>query len=349
MKQIISISLLCIYTNCYSQLPVTIQHKIDSLVGAKAIPGIIIGTTDLKTRSYYTAGFANKETSQLFDAATQVEIGSIGKTFTAYILTSVLIKNKISDSAFIGTYLPDSIQQNSSVANIRFVELMNHTAGLPRLPNNMGTPINSMQPYENYSEQKLFSYLKTVILTKNGKVNYSNLGAGLAGVLAERISRKSYDQLLKQYITKPFKMSYTLMNAAPNRAVSIGYFNDSVATYWTMNSLKAAGGIKSDATDMLSYIEYLLKNDQSLVIQNITKPTAVINKRLQIAKGWHILSLPNNSSLYWHSGGTYGFSTFCAFHKETGKGIFIAVNAFNKNNIVDGIGIDIMSKMLDLK
>ena len=349
MKQIIAISLLCIYTNCYSQLPVTIQHKIDSLVGAKAIPGIIIGTTDLKTRSYYTAGFANKETSQLFDAATQVEIGSIGKTFTAYILTSVLIKNKISDSAFIGTYLPDSIQQNSSVANIRFVELMNHTAGLPRLPNNMGTPINSMQPYENYSEQKLFSYLKTVILTKNGKVNYSNLGAGLAGVLAERISRKSYDQLLKQYITKPFKMSYTQMNAAPNRAVSIGYFNDSVATYWTMNSLKAAGGIKSDATDMLSYIEYLLKNDQSLVIQNITKPTAVINKRLQIAKGWHILSLPNNSSLYWHSGGTYGFSTFCAFHKETGKGIFIAVNAFNKNNIVDGIGIDIMSKMLDLK
>jgi len=349
MKYIIAISLLCIYTNCYSQIPVTIQHKIDSLVAAKAIPGIIIGTTDLKTRSYYTAGFANKETSQLFDAATQVEIGSIGKTFTAYILTSVLIKNKISDSAFIGTYLPDSIQQNSSVANIRFVELMNHTAGLPRLPNNMGTPINSMQPYENYSEQKLFSYLKTVIITKNGKVNYSNLGAGLAGVLAERISRKSYEQLLKKYITKPFKMSYTQMKGAPNRVISIGYFNDSVATYWTMNSLKAAGGIKSDATDMLSYIEYLLKNDQSLVIQNITKPTAVINKRLQIAKGWHILSLPNNSSLYWHSGGTYGFSTFCAFHKETGKGIFIAVNAFNKNNIVDGIGIDIMSKMLDLK
>ncbi len=349
MRQIFTIAILLILTNCSAQFPITIQQKIDSLVAAKAIPGIIIGTTDQNKRSYFTAGFANKETAQSFDAFTQFEIGSISKTFTAYILTSILIDKKISDSAFIGAYLPDSIQQNSSIANIRFVELMNHTAGLPRLPNNMGITFYSMQPYEYYGEQQLFSYLKTAILAKDGKVSYSNLGAGLAGVLAERISRKSFEQLLKQYITKPFKMSYTQMNAASNRPKSIGYYNDSIATYWEMNILKAAGGIKSDAADMLSYIEYLLKNDQSDVIQNITTPTATINKRLQIAKGWHILSLPNNSSLYWHNGGTYGFSTFCAFQKETGKGIFIAVNAFNKNNIVDGLGVELMSKMLDIK
>ena len=144
-------------------------------------------------------------------------------------------------------------------------------------------------------------------------------------------------------------MSYTQTKVAPNRSKSIGYFKDSIAVYWNMNSLRAAGGIKSDATDMLTYIEYLLQNDRSLVIQNITKPTAAMNKQLQIGKGWLIRMLSNNSSLYWHNGGTYGFSTFCAFHKETGKGIFIAVNAFEKNNIVDGLGVEIMGKMLDLK
>jgi CubicO group peptidase (beta-lactamase class C family) len=196
----------------------------------------------------------------------------------------------------------------------------------------MGTPVNPMQPYENYGEKELFSYLKNATINKDGKSNYSNLGAGLAGVLAERITGSSYEQLLKKYITNPFNLKYSQLNAATNRAKSIGYFDNAIATYWNMNSLKAAGGIKSDATDMLAYIEYLLQNNQSPVIQNITKPTLSINKRLQIAKGWHILSLPNNTSLYWHNGGTYGFSTFCAFHKETGKGIFIAVNAFNKNN-----------------
>ncbi len=349
MKQILTLVILLVITNCSAQLTITIQQKIDSLVAAKAIPGIIIGTTNQNKRSYYTAGFANKETTQLFDSTTQVEIGSITKTFTAYILTSVLINKKISDSTFIGAYLPDSIKQNSSIANIRFIELLNHTSGLPRLPTNMSNPENPMQPYENYGEQQLFSYLKIATLTKDGKSNYSNLGAGVAGVLAERISGKTYEQLLKQYITKPFKMSHTQMNAALNRPISIGYFNDSLATYWNMNSLRAAGGIKSDATDMLSYIEYVLKNNQSLVIQNITNPTLIINKRLQIAKGWHILSLSNKTSLYWHNGGTYGFSTFCAFHRESGKGIFIAVNAVNKNNIVDGLGVEIMRKMLELK
>ena len=349
MKQILTIAILLVCTNCSAQLPITIQQKIDSLVAAKAIPGIIIGTTDQNKRTYYTAGFANKETSQLFDATTQVEIGSISKTFTAYILTSVLIDKKINDSTFIGAYLPDSIQQNSSIANIRFVELMNHTSGLPRLPNNIGAQFYTMQPYETYDNQQLFAYLKTALLTKDGKLNYSNLGVGLAGVLAERISLKTYEQLLNKYITKPLKMSYTQTNVAPNRSKSKGYYYNAEAAYWNMNSLRAAGGIKSDATDMLTYIEYLLKNDRSLVIQNITKPTAAMNKRLQIGKGWLIRLLSNSTSLYWHDGGTYGFSTFCAFHKETGKGIFIAVNANDKNTISSELGLEIMSKMLDLK
>ncbi len=349
MKQICVLTVLFVYTNSFAQLPITIQQKIDSLVAAKAIPGIIIGTTDQNKRSYYTAGFANKESAQLFDATTQVEIGSITKTFTAYILTSVLINNKISDSAFIGTYLPDSVQQNNSIANIRFVELMNHTSGLPKVPNNMGITFYSMQPYESYGEQQLFSFLKPASISKDGKYNYSNLGVGLAGVLAERISGKTYEQLLKQYITKPFKMSYTQMNVAPNRAKSKGYFKDGEAVYWNMNSLKAAGGIKSDATDMLTYIEYFLHKHQSLVIQDITKPTAIINKRMQIGKGWHILSQTNNTSLYWHNGETYGFDTFCAFNIETGKGIFIAVNVFGKTNIVDRLGLDIMNQMLGFK
>lgn len=349
MKQILAIIVLFIYTNCFAQLPITIQNKIDSLVAAKAIPGIIVGTTDLKTSNFYTAGFANKETTQLFDAATQVEIGSISKTFTAYILTAVLIKNKISDSAFIGTYLPDSIQKNSSITNIRFIELMNHTSGLPRLPNNMGIALYSMQPYDSYGKFELFSYLKTASISKDGKYNYSNLGAGLAGVLAERISGKTYEQLLRKYITKPFKMKYTQMNVAPNRSISKGYFKNGEAVFWNMNSLKAAGGIKSDATDMLLYIDYLLRHDQSSIIQNITNPTAIINKRFLIGKGWHIISLSNNTSLYWHNGETRGFGTFCAFHKESGKGIFIAVNESGKNNIVDKLGFDLMSKMLGFK
>lgn len=324
-----------------------IQQKIDSLVNSKAIPGIIVGISDRGVRRYYNGGFANKDTRQPFDAATQVEIGSITKTMTAYLLSAVLKEQKISDTAAIGPYLPDSVRTNVSVSAIRFVELMNHTSGLPRLPENIGPTVrNPLQPYAAYGPEQLYAYLAKAIPDSTGKVSYSNLGAGLAGVLAARISGIPYEQLLKKYITLPFGMQHTDTSAAPGRPFSTGYYNEQPAEYWTMHVLKPAGGVKSDAADMLNYLEQLIRNQQSAVVSSITTPTASINNRLLVAKGWHILILPNQRSLLWHNGGTFGFSSFSAFHKESGKALFLSVNAFNKNNIGDAFGIEIMTKLL---
>lgn len=324
-----------------------IQQKIDSLVKSKAVPGIMVGISDQGVRRYYSGGFANKATRQLFDTATQVEIGSITKTMTAYLLTAVLQEQRISDTTAIGPYLPDSVRTNPHLSTIRFVELMNHTSGLPRLPDNINLTVkNPLQPYAAYGPEQLYAYLAKAIPDSNHKVSYSNLGAGLAGILAARISGIPYEQLLKKYITIPFGMHHTDTSAAPGRPFSTGYYNEQPAEYWTMHVLKPAGGVKSDAADMLNYLEQLIRNQQSAVVGSITTPTASINNRLLVAKGWHILIMPNQSSLFWHNGGTFGFSTFCAFHKESGKALFLFVNAFNKNNIGDAFGIEIMTKLL---
>lgn len=324
-----------------------IQQKIDSLVKSKAVPGIMVGISDQGVRRYYSGGFANKATRQLFDTATQVEIGSITKTMTAYLLTAVLQEQRISDTTAIGPYLPDSVRTNPHLSTIRFVELMNHTSGLPRLPDNINLTVkNPLQPYAAYGPEQLYAYLAKAIPDSNHKVSYSNLGAGLAGILAARISGIPYEQLLKKYITIPFGMHHTDTSAAPGRPFSTGYYNEQPVEYWTMHVLKPAGGVKSDAADMLNYLEQLIRNQQSAVVGSITTPTASINNRLLVAKGWHILIMPNQSSLFWHNGGTFGFSTFCAFHKESGKALFLSVNAFNKNNIGDAFGIEIMTKLL---
>ncbi|MEI6265238.1 MAG: serine hydrolase [Sphingobacteriia bacterium] len=338
----------CCFLNAAAQTNnAWIQQRIDSLTTAAiSIPGIVIGTINKEERKYYYSGVANKSTKIAFDSVTQLEIGSITKTFTAYILSSILQEKKIADTSSIGAYLPDSVSQNKSVSNIRFIELLNHTAGLPRIPDNMGTPSNLLQPYMGYGSSQLFQFLLSYKIDTSHKVNYSNLGVGLAGVLAERISQKSYDQLLKQYITGPAQMKHTGLKAAPNQKISIGYFDETISTYWDMAILQAAGAIKSDVYDMLNYLEFIINKKESSIIKNITTPTATINKRLQVAKGWHILNGANNQVIIWHNGGTYGFSTFCGLHLESGKAVFLAINAYNKNQIADGLGVEILSKML---
>ncbi|MBK9531872.1 MAG: serine hydrolase [Chitinophagaceae bacterium] len=71
-------------------------------------------------RSFYQAGFADPDRQMPFDSSTTFEIGSITKTFTAYVLTAVLMENNISETGPVINYLPDSVRQNQHLSSISF-------------------------------------------------------------------------------------------------------------------------------------------------------------------------------------------------------------------------------------
>ncbi len=348
---ILPLSILSFFSNCVAQtvkksLPEFIRHNVDSIYKKENLPGIFIGILNNDQRSYYTAGFADPEKQMPFDAATIFEIGSITKTFTAYVLMAVLMENKIAETRSIIKYLPDSVQQNNNLDSISFLSLMNHTSGLPRLPANMKIA-NARQPYENYAAEDLFSYLKNCKLKPDGKSNYSNLGAGLAGVLAERISGRSYAALLDQYIFIPFKM-INQDDSSQNK--SVGYFaKDDKAEYWNLNVLAPAGGIHSSANQMLTYLHNMSFPSAGVsktIMDKLTTQTVSFNPRVGVGLGWHLLNEKNLQPIYWHNGGTYGFSTFCAFTKDKSKAVVVVINQFNKNASSDGLGIKIIKRLL---
>ena len=126
-----------------------IQQQTDSIYKKESLPGFFVGVLNNGERLFFNTGFADPEKKMPYDSATMFEIGSITKTFTAYVLTAVLMKNKIAETDFIVKYLPDSVRQNQNLNKISFLNLMNHTSGLPRLPENMKLD-SSRQPYENY-------------------------------------------------------------------------------------------------------------------------------------------------------------------------------------------------------
>ena len=99
MRQLtLSFCFLLLLTSCQAQtkpadandLAPFIQHKGDSLYKAANLPGLYVGIIDGGQRQYFSFGYANKESRQAFDSTTLFEIGSITKTFTAYIIEKVL-------------------------------------------------------------------------------------------------------------------------------------------------------------------------------------------------------------------------------------------------------------------
>jgi CubicO group peptidase (beta-lactamase class C family) len=340
-KSIISVLFILIMSSVQAQDFQTVQQQIDSIyLKEKLSGGILVGILQNGKRQFYTAGYADSDQKVRFDANTIFEAGSITKTFTAYILMKVLAEKKINEKTSILKYLPDSVQANKSLEKISFLNLMNQTSGLPRLPDNLS--VTGKAPYDDYKLKDLYEFLKKYNLQTTGKYEYSNLGFGLAGILAERIAGKTYEKLLQTYIYEPFGMLKNIKNS--NKAK--GYFEGKPTPFWQMNCLASAGSVQCSADDMLSYLENISvpNSNNKILIDTLTSETAVVNKKVSIARGWHIFK-SKDYDLIWHNGGTYGFSTFTAFSKNQKNGIIVVVNEFNKNQISDVLGIKLMEKI----
>lgn len=328
-----------------------VKQKTDAAFSKNTVPGIFVLYSNQGKHAFYTTGYAQPEKKLPFDMQTFFEIGSITKTFTAYVLLNVLNQHTISDTSSILPYLPKEVQANKNLEGISFLNLMNHTAGLPRLPENMALVENDLQPYQQYDSKKLFDYLATAKPTAKGSYAYSNLGCGLAGVLAERISGKSYAALLDQYIFLPFKMVDKNNTIEKSDNKSQGYIADNEKSeYWNMNVLAPAGGLKCTGTEMLRYFTCMSKPinaSSKAIIDSLTQPTLRLSPATSICRAWHTVERKNKPVVYWHNGGTYGFSTFGAFVKETGQFVLVIVNKFDTNNVSDMLGMTIINKMLE--
>jgi len=318
-----------------------IQRRGDSLQKANKLPGLFVGVFDGE-RKFFNFGYADPAAKTPFDASIVFEAGSITKTFTAYILETVLRSKGISDTSSIFSYLPDSVQTNKSLAPITFLSLLNHTSGLPRLPDNLD--LTSTAPYDGYTVNDLFSYLKRATLKPDGKSNYSNLGAGLAGVLAERIAGKDYKTLLQEYVFQPFGMKDAMSSSNSKKAQ--GHLEGAPNPFWNMNVLYPAGGAQCSANDMLNYLQ-AMSSGKSEVLQKVLQHTVSVSPTVSVCSAWHTLEQKGKPTIYWHNGGTYGFSTFAGFVKETGRCVIVVVNQFNQNGVSDGFGMAIMKKMLE--
>jgi len=324
-----------------------IKNEADNAFKKANVPGIFIGVLNNNERIFYNAGYAVPDTKTVFDSATIFEIGSITKTFTAYILMHVLKEKGISDSSSIIKYLPGPVQKNKALDKISFLSLMNHTSGLPRLPENLDLNTNMMAPYDDYTAALLYECLEKVVPAPNGQSSYSNLGMGLAGVLAERISGKNYATLLEEYIMRPFKIVTPLETTATNK--SQGYFGSDKSDFWHAAALAPAGGIKSSAQEILSYLQYMSSpadSSAAAIIGKLLEPTATLAPKVSVCRAWHTSEEKDKPVIYWHNGGTYGFSTFAAFVKGQKKGVIVVVNKFNENMVSDKLGITIMKELL---
>jgi len=310
--------------------------------------GLSIGIIkDGKTYTY-NYGETTRDRGRLPAANSIYELGSITKTFTATLLAYYVLEGKVKLDDPITKFLPDSVAVNPALKGITLEMLSNHTSGFPRLPEDFFKHAkDALNPYRDYNKRLMFSYLKNwQTTTKPGEqYAYSNFAVGLLGVILERVTQKTFEQMVTGVITLPLGMNSTVQYITPllKPHTVTGYDEEGNPTpAWDQDAIAPAGALRSTINNMLMFAKANMSSSPTRLFKAMSLTHQLTyNKDTKVGLGWHVI-LVNGVEYYYHDGGTGGYSSFIAFNIQKNIAVIMLSNCAES---VTNAGTDILKQL----
>jgi D-alanyl-D-alanine-carboxypeptidase/D-alanyl-D-alanine-endopeptidase len=316
---------------------VDIQHKSEA---------IVVGIITKHGRRFISYGHFGDGISRTPDADTVFELGSISKVYTGLLLCDMVEHHEVNFSDPVAKYLPASVKMPTRDGKqITLLDLAMHVSGLPRMPSNFN-PKNPGNPYADYSVDQMYDFLSHYQLTRDpgAKYEYSNLGAGLLGHALALRAGTDYETLLRTRITGPLNMNQTAVLFTPEMKAQLAPGHDQgmhKAENWDIPTFAGAGGIRSTASDQLTFLAAnlgLLKSPLQPAMKKMLSIRRTAYGGVAIAVGWHIFTGPQE--IICHNGATGGYRSFMGFDPARKVGVIVLSNS---SNDVDDIARRILS------
>lgn len=237
-------------------------------------------------------GYANLEDSIPITLNTKFRIASFTKPFTVMLILQLVEDGKLELDGKLITYLPEFPKEKGE--NITIHQLLTHTAGITG-ESRISNLIDIEKEY--YSRERLLNCIaeRELVYEPGEGREYSNFGYALLGLVIEKVSAKSYDEVLQEKICQPAGMKNTLedITAQPieNRAIgyNYNYFTGlEEASFLDMSFCLGAG-------QLLSTVEDLYLFDKALYTDKLLNAES---KELFFNKyGWHYQDIPYGKGL----------------------------------------------------
>lgn len=313
-------------------------NKIDSIIISgmeqHQLPGIALGIVingEIIYKKGY--GYADKERKSAITSSTCFQLGSLTKMFTGYVLSQLIIENKINSFASIQllypSYHPFPLDAQSRYPLV--IDVATHTASFPAYPANLSR--KDGEPITGFSKQQLYESIDQLRLTGDvgEKWQYSNLGYGLLGTGLENLTGLSLDKLMRNYIFGPLAMTNTAlyMNDSIQEQIATPYRDDnpSVTTKpWNMGSLAGAGNAFSNIEDLLKFLVFQMnEKNETLKLQHHSffSMSANLGYGLGCFTGF---SQSKNTRVIYHGGDIDGYASDFTFLPDKKFGVVILTN-----------------------
>ncbi|MCB5163967.1 beta-lactamase family protein [Streptomyces bambusae] len=187
-----------------------LQKQLEQLVDLEdGPPGVIAVLTKGKKAQVYTAGVGDLATGRKPHVDDHMRIASIAKAFSGAVALKLVDKKLLSLDDTIGEVLPE---QPEDWHGVTLRQLLQHTSGLPDYSHSEAfLDILRADPRHVFDSRKLLDFVaEEPLLFQPGRLyEYSNSDNIAVALMAEAVTGKRYEDLLKELVYRPLGLRRT--------------------------------------------------------------------------------------------------------------------------------------------
>lgn len=319
-------------------------NDIREVSGIPAIAAVIV--RDGNIIDFATVGVREFGTSETVGSDDRFHLGSVTKSMTATVIGKLVETGVLTWGTTVASVLPD-IAMRKEYRDVTIEQLLHHQGGIASYTTSRSYRDISMKHYSGTPTEQRGAFLARILELEPtgipGQVTlYSNAGYALAGYMAERVTGKSWEDLIERHIFAPLEMT-TAGFGHPGTAsipdqprghgtAETGFVPLSDDQHPPMDIIAPAGNVHSSIRDLaryaMSHLAGLNGDDAYLRSETIQRLHTLPRQvgEMNYAAGWMVGTDQNGKTVHYHGGTTGSFYAELKLFPERRTAVAVLMN-----------------------
>ena len=320
--------------------------EIKNTMKREHMPGLMLSIVTKDSILYSGGlGYSNLENKIKANSSTLFHMHSVTKVFTALAIQKLVAEGKLNLNDKLKAIAPEILFENSweQTHPVRVINLLEHTAGfddvhLNRMFNRSGRPLKGIEAVESISTSLISRW------PPGERMSYSNPDYVVLGYLIEKLSRKPWNEYVRNNVLLPLGMKSSIydLDGIEKPTYARGYHSTGDSFERFLFAIPGGNGagsaLVSNADDLSIFLKNLLNGwktvkggwlpEQSLVEMEKVHSTLASEYGLQTGYALANELFPNNKKVTFrgHNGTGEGFNSWIFYNREAGLAYSICNN-----------------------
>ena len=337
-----------------------LQGIVDRLV-QKGIPGVVLALGDGKERWAGASGVADISSKRPMTPDCQIRIASVTKALAALVAWKLIELHELDRTSKVGDFLERGLVPQEDRITVSM--LLNHTSGIYDHENDEEFVMDLLkQPSARWSSDRVLAISRKHGLDFSPGTGYvySNTGYYVLGMILEKATHKTPQELFEQFVLRPTGLSSTSLNpegffTTDNKTPGYSYLDTGSDLVdigkWNFSWDWTAGSAVTTATDMIGIASALMEG--AILSSAIRDDMWTVQPPSRDGFGFEMWPPKTSSKWVCKSGCNPGTTTLWMMCPEKKRSFFLGCNLsdlrsdpkINTNQLVYNAAQEILQEM----